>query len=116
MHQAQRMLEENTNAYKFRLRRRFSYNSYFMLFGVGVSCRILYSFVSYLCISDSGSITSLGGREISFTCKNVVSVRRDLFFLLVLGLGFIISSEGTQGELIGWESSRRPSVRLCVRL
>ena len=31
-----------------------------MLFGVGVSCRILYSIVSYLYISCNGSITSVG--------------------------------------------------------
>ena len=30
-----------------------------MLFGVGVSCRILYSSVSYLYMSCSGSITSV---------------------------------------------------------
>ena len=31
-----------------------------MLFGVGVSCRILYSIASYLYVSCSGSITSVG--------------------------------------------------------
>ena len=31
-----------------------------MLFGVGVSCRILYSIVSKLYVSFSGSITSVG--------------------------------------------------------
>ena len=31
-----------------------------MFFGVGDSCRILYSFVGYLYISCSGSITSFG--------------------------------------------------------
>ena len=31
-----------------------------MFFGVGVSCRILYSIVSYLYVSFSGSITSVG--------------------------------------------------------
>ena len=31
-----------------------------MLFGVGVSCRILYSIVNYLHVSCSGSITSVG--------------------------------------------------------
>ena len=30
------------------------------VFGVGVSCRILYSFVAYLYVSGSGSITSVG--------------------------------------------------------
>ena len=30
------------------------------VFGVGVSCRILYSFVIYLYVSGSGSITSVG--------------------------------------------------------
>ena len=31
-----------------------------MSFGVGVSCRMLYSIVSYLYVSCSGSITSVG--------------------------------------------------------
>ena len=31
-----------------------------MFFGVAVSCRILYSFVVYLFVSGSGSITSVG--------------------------------------------------------
>ena len=35
-------------------------NSYLMLFGVGVSCSILYSIVSYLYVSCNGSITSVG--------------------------------------------------------
>ena len=30
------------------------------VFGIGVSCRILYSFVGYLYVSCSGSITSVG--------------------------------------------------------
>ena len=34
-----------------------------MLFGVGVSCRILYSIVNYLYISCSGSITSVGEKR-----------------------------------------------------
>ena len=39
-----------------------SYLVWFLLnvFGVGVSCRILYSFVVYLYVSRSGSITSVG--------------------------------------------------------
>ena len=51
-----------------------------MLFGGGVSCRILYSIVSYLYVNCSGSITSAGERDLicllSFTCNYVVSVRR----------------------------------------
>ena len=35
-------------------------NSYFMLIGVGVSCRISYVTCSYLCVSFSGLITSVG--------------------------------------------------------
>ena len=31
-----------------------------VFFGIGVSCRILYSFVAYLYVSGSGSITSVG--------------------------------------------------------
>ena len=51
-----------------------------MLFGVGVSCRILYSIGSYLYVSCSGSITSVGEEKeliclLSFTCNYVVSVQ-----------------------------------------
>ena len=50
-----------------------------MCFGVCVSCRILYSFVVCLYVSGSGSITSVGERELIiclllFTCNYVVSV------------------------------------------
>ena len=45
-----------------------------MLFGVGVSCRILYFVISYLCVSCNGSFTSL-----SFTCYVVSFGRAALF-------------------------------------
>ena len=46
----------------------------------GVSCRILYSFVGYLYVSGSGSVTSDGEEReliylLLFTCNYVVSVR-----------------------------------------
>ena len=50
--------------------------------------------VSYLYVSCSGSLTSLGKRELflllSFTCNYVVSVSRGFLFLLVLGMGCVI--------------------------
>ena len=66
-----------------------------MFFGVGVSCRILYSSVGYLYVSGSGSITSVGEERanlsaIVFFCNYVVSVRRGFFFLWVLGMGCVI--------------------------
>ena len=36
-------------------------------FGVGVSCRNLYSFVVYLYVSGSGSITSVGEERANFS-------------------------------------------------
>ena len=43
------------------LRRRFWSNSYLILYGLGVSCRILsYSIGRYLYVSCSGPITSAG--------------------------------------------------------
>ena len=62
-----------------------------MLFGVGVSYRILYSIVSYLYVNCSGLITSVGEEReliclLLFTCNYVVSVRRGFVFLLVLGM------------------------------
>ena len=61
------------------------------VFGVGVSCRNLYSFVVYLYVNISGSITSV---ELIclllFTCNYVVSVWRGFLFLWVLGMGYVI--------------------------
>ena len=63
------------------------------VFGVGVSCRYLYSFVVYLYVNGSGSITSVGERELIclllFTCNYVVSVWRGFIFLWVLGMGYV---------------------------
>ena len=65
-----------------------------MLFGVGLSCRTLYSIVSYLYVSCSGSITSVAKERakclLPFTCNYVVSVRTGFLFLLVLGMGCVI--------------------------
>ena len=36
-------------------------------FGVGVSCRKLYSFVFYLCVDGSGSVTSVGEERASLS-------------------------------------------------
>ena len=70
---------------------------YFVLngFGVGVSCRNLYSFVVYLYVNGSGSITSVGKEReliclLLFTCFYVVSVLRGYLFLWVLGMGCVI--------------------------
>ena len=38
-----------------------------MLFGVGVSCRILYSIVSHLYVSCSGLITSVGEERVNLS-------------------------------------------------
>ena len=38
----------------------FAYTNYINVFGVGVSRRELYSFVVYLYVNGSGSITSVG--------------------------------------------------------
>ena len=64
------------------------------VFGIGVSFRILYSFVVYLYVSRSGPITSIGEERANclllFTCKYVVSIRRGFLFLWVLGMGYVI--------------------------
>ena len=67
----------------------------FNVFGVGVSCRNLYSFVVYLYVNRSGFITSVGEEReliclLLFTCNYVVSDWRGFLFLWVLGLGYII--------------------------
>ena len=72
-----------------------------MFFGVGVSCRYLYSFIVYLYVDGSGLITSdWEERErerereliclLLFTCNYVVSVWRGYLFLWVLGMGYVI--------------------------
>ena len=38
-----------------------------LVFGVGVSCRNLYSFVVYLYVNGSGSITSVGEERASLS-------------------------------------------------
>ena len=48
-----------------------------MLFGVAVSCRILYYF-ELICL-------------LSFPCNSMVSVRRGFLFFLVPGMGCVIS-------------------------
>ena len=66
-----------------------------MFFGVGVSSRILYSFVGcfYVCgIVDQ--LPRLGKRELIYllliTCNYVVSIRRGFLFLWGLGMGYVI--------------------------
>ena len=64
-----------------------------MFNGVGVSCRILYSTISCLYVSCSGSNTSVGEEKANLPAINylyVVSVRRNFLFLLVLGMGCVI--------------------------
>ena len=53
-----------------------------MLIGVGVSCRISYSFDSYLYVRFSGLITSVG--EERANCSAIVNLYN---FLLVCGIG-----------------------------
>ena len=66
-----------------------------MLIGVGVSCRILHSIVSYLYATVADRLARLGKTELvqsfllSFICYYVVSVRRGFFFLLMLEIGYI---------------------------
>ena len=64
-------------------------------FGVGVSCRILYSFVIYLYVSFSGLMNYYlsWGRESKFVCYRSLVVMwflKDFLFLLVLGMACVI--------------------------
>ena len=56
-----------------------------MLFGVGVSCRILYSIFSYLYVSCSGSITSVGEDR-----ANLLVIVWFVFGRFPLGMGCVI--------------------------
>ena len=57
-----------------------------------VSCRMLYSFVVYLYVSGSGSITSVGEERANllmlFTCYCGIFFRSVFLFLWVLGTGY----------------------------
>ena len=63
-----------------------------LLFGVGVSCRILYFIASYLYVSSSGSITSAGEERdnLSAIVNNVAPVWSIFLFLLVVRFGCAI--------------------------
>ena len=64
-----------------------------MLFGVGISCRILYSIVSYLYVRCNGSIPTVGEERCLtaiVTCNYVVSVRSGFLLLCVLGMDPVI--------------------------
>ena len=64
-----------------------------MLFGVGVSCRILYSIVSYLYVSCSGSITSVGEERANLSA---------IVYLLICGF----CSERFPLPLSAWDGLR----------
>ena len=57
---------------------------------VGVSCRILFSIVSYLYLSSSGSTTSVGEGESYFFCYRLLLIMWFLF-------GHVSSSSGCLG-------------------
>ena len=42
------------------------------VFGVGVSCRNLYSFVVYLYVNDSGSIASVGEERANLSAFHII--------------------------------------------
>ena len=54
-----------------------------MFFGVDVSCRILYSIVSYLYVSCCGFITSVGEERVDLSAIKFL-------FLWVLKMGLVI--------------------------
>ena len=63
-----------------------------MLIGLGLSCRISHSIVSYLYVSCSGSITSVGEERANFSHFLLVMwFLFDVFlFLFVLGIDNVI--------------------------
>ena len=61
-----------------------------MFFGVGVSCRILYSSVGYLYVSCSGSITSVGEERAILSA--IVCLFIYLFIYTIFQEGYIFSS------------------------
>ena len=63
-----------------------------ILFGVSVSCRILYSIVGNLYVSCSGSVTSVGSESANWSAIVYLLLRgfRSERFLLVLGIGRVI--------------------------
>ena len=76
-----------------------------MLFGVGVSSRILYFTVSYLMLAVADQLPRFGKRYLicflSFTGNYVISIRSGFLFLSVLGMGCVI---------LLWHSLNRPYI------
>ena len=64
-----------------------------MLFGVGVSCRVLCSVACCLCVDNKGTIASVEEERASVSVIVclwlVVSVQRGFLFLLVLEIGCV---------------------------
>ena len=72
------------------------------VFGVGVSCLVLHSFVVYLYVSRTGSITSIGEERELFVCCCLLVIMWFLF-------GEVSSSSGCLGYVILlWHSLSLP--------
>ena len=65
-----------------------------MFFGVGVSYRILFSFVGYLYVSGSESVTSVGEERANLSAIVYLYLCgfcwRGFLFFWVLGMGYVI--------------------------
>ena len=80
---------------------------------VGVSCRVLHSFVGYLYVSGGGSIISVGGKLVClllFTSNYVVSVGEvslvggELVCLLLFTSNYVVSvgEVSSSSGYLGW--------------
>ena len=72
-----------------------------MFIGVGVSCCLSYFLVSYLYVSFSGLDTS-AAKERTNRLLVIISVRSGFLFLLVLGIGCVISLWHSLGLLYNY--------------
>ena len=91
----------------------FMCNSYLMCFGVGISCRILYSSVGYLYVCGGGSISSVREEReliclLLCACNYVVSVWRGFSSSGCLGWAALFYSIPYKSRVM-----RKPTFCIC---
>ena len=70
-----------------------------MIFEVGVSCRILYSFVGYLYASGSGSITSAGEERANLSAIVYLYIYIYIYYII---MWFLFGEVSSSCGCLGW--------------
>ena len=70
-----------------------------MLIGVGALCHILYCIVSYLYVSFSGLITSIGDEKVIFFCYRLVNC-------IAIIMWFLFGGVSSSSRFSAWDRLR----------